>query len=248
MPYLPILTYHRILSQAPEKAVDPQRISVSQDQFRRHCAWLRRLGYRTVHLGPYVEQLRRGGLPEPKTLAITFDDGYEEVWRLAIPVLRQFQFTATLFAVPGEMGGCNRWDDGRAALMNLSQLRDWERAGHEIGAHTLNHVHLTKVTPEQALEEMTGSRAQLEQGLGHSVPLLAYPYGETSPDVCGLAKKAGFNAAFATDHAPRDHSADLYWLRRAVVFPRNSIFEILCKVQPWYPHYQDWKRKKKEKS
>jgi peptidoglycan/xylan/chitin deacetylase (PgdA/CDA1 family) len=243
MTYLPILTYHRLLDAAPTKAVDPKRIAVSRDQFRAQLRWLKRWGYRSLPLQAYIPMLRDGGKVPPRTFAITFDDGYEEVLRLGLPVLQEFGFTATVFAVPGQFGGSNIWDDGGAKLLTAEQLLRLDKAGITIGAHTCQHVHLTRADPETARREITDSKSKLETALGRPVSLFAYPYGETNDAVDALARDAGFEAAFATDHAPQDHAANHYRLRRVVVFPRNTLWEILIKVQKWYPAYQDWKRR-----
>ncbi len=241
--YLPILTYHRLLPGRPTKDADPKRIAVSQEQFRRHLLWLGWLGYSTVRLEDYAAELKRHGRRVGrKTIAITFDDGYEEVLTLGLPVLQDFGFTATVFAVPGEAR--NVWDNGKARLMNQEQLRTWRRAGMGVGAHSCHHAHLTKLEENAARKDLFDSKKILEDVLGERVPLLAYPYGEANERIETLAKEAGFDAAFATDRAPRDHTANLYRLRRAVVFPRNTVWEILCKAQRWYPAYQDFTRRR----
>jgi len=242
MTSLPILTYHRIVEGAPTRQIDPQRISVSQAQFRSHLSWLKRLGYRSFSLSDYPELLRKGKSLSPRSVAITFDDGYEEVLRLGLPVLQEVGFTATVFAVPGQLGGCNAWDDGRARLLSADELRQLDRAGITIGAHTCQHAHLTRINPIVAEQEIRGSKTALEEIVGHAITLFAYPYGETEDWVDGLVQAAGFEAAFATDHAPLRHADNLYRIRRAVVFPRNTAWEIILKSQRWYSRYQEWKR------
>jgi peptidoglycan/xylan/chitin deacetylase (PgdA/CDA1 family) len=239
--YLPILTYHRILIKDPAPSVDPKRIAVSLSQFRSHLRWLKRLGYRSLRLVDYVRSLQRGEPIAERSLAITFDDGYEEVLSLGLPALQEFGFSAAVFSVPGEER--NRWDNGNVRLMNQVELRQWLDAGMEVGAHTLHHVHLTRMDRESAKRELAESKQLLEQSTGRPVTLLAYPYGETDDAVETLAREAGYQAAFSTDNAPPNHSRNLFRLRRPVVFPRNSLWEILVKAQRWYPAYQDWKRR-----
>jgi peptidoglycan/xylan/chitin deacetylase (PgdA/CDA1 family) len=240
---LPILTYHRLLPGEATRTVDPQRIAVSAAQFRSHLKWLKRLGYRSFPLDRYPELLRSNQAIPKRRVGITFDDGYEEVLKIGFPILREFGFTATVFAVSGELGGTNRWDDGAAKLLTVEQYRSLHRVGITIGAHTRHHVHLPKLFDPQAREELATSKQELETALGFPVPLLAYPYGETNDRIDGLAKEAGYTAAFATDQAPLRHADNLYRLRRAVVFPSNTTFQILLKAQPWYTRYQDWKRR-----
>jgi peptidoglycan/xylan/chitin deacetylase (PgdA/CDA1 family) len=240
--YLPILTYHRLLKEEPNSAADPKRISVSQAQFRSHMRWLAKLGYRCVSLAGYPQQVRNDLPPQGKCFAITFDDGYEEVLTLAMPVLKEFGFTATVFAVSNQLAGQNAWDDGHAKLLSVVQYQQMENAGITIGAHTANHVHLPAVDLETARREIRESKTGLEHALKTSIKLFAYPYGEFSPEIEMAVREAGFEAAFATDRAPRDHAENLYTLRRVVIFPRTNVWELLWKVQPWYPAYQDWKR------
>jgi len=242
MPYLPILTYHRILPGEPTPAADPKRISVGASQFESHLRWLRRFGYRTISLDGYVEALRGGTPPAPKAFAITFDDGYAELSTIGLPLLRRYGFVATVFAVSGE--ATNRWDDGRATLLSHDELRAWKAAGMDVGAHTAHHARLPAVDQAQAKREIAESKKQLEDLLQQPVPLFAYPYGEYSPAVMSAAQDAGFSAAFATDRASADHAANLYALRRAVVFPSNGAWNILWKAQRWYPAYQDRRRTK----
>lgn len=241
MAYLPILTYHRLLDKDPSQAADPKRISVSQKQFRSHLSWLKRLGYQTLRLDRYIDMLNRGEKVPGRSFAITFDDGYEEVLTLALPVLKEFGFTATVFAVPGS--SANAWDDGSAKLLTISQLRELDAEGITIGGHTCSHVHLPVVSPHIAQKEIADSRVRLKQILGHEVSLFAYPYGESTPEVEKWTQDAGYTAAFATDRAPQDHGENFFKLRRAVVFPRNGPWEIFLKAQSWYPRYQDWKRR-----
>ena len=241
--YLPILTYHRLLAEHPTQQRDPKRISVSRDQFRSHLRWLKRLGYRSFSLADYSRALKEHRSISARSFAITFDDGYEEVLTLGLPVLQEFGYTATVFAVPGQLGGSNAWDDGAARLLTAAQLRQLDDAGITIGAHTCQHVHLTKVETETAKQEIKNSKIKLEEAIGHPVTLFAYPYGETNEQVDALTREAGFDLAFATDRAPANHADNLFRLRRVVVFPRNTAWEILMKVQTWYPAYQDWKRR-----
>ena len=240
MAYLPILTYHRLLDRPPTKEADPNRVAVSQDQFRAHLSWFKRLGYKTISLAGYVRALRAGEGAPARRLAITFDDGCRDVLTLGLPVLKEFGFTATVFAVASE--DHNAWDDASVPLMTTQELREWKAAGMDVGAHTCHHVHLPRVPADTARKEIQDSKAGLESLLGQAVPLFAYPYGESTPAIEAFAREAGFEAAFATDRAPRDHSQNLYRLRRVVVFPRTTAWEILMKIQRWYPAYQDLKR------
>lgn len=241
MTYRPILMYHRVLSGPSVKSIDPHRIGVSVEQFRRHLSLLRWMGYHTINLGDYVELLRAGRSPDRRTFMITFDDGYEEVLTLAWPVLRDFRFTATVFAVAGQMAGSNRWDDGDARLLSPDQLRELDRNGVTIGSHTLQHAHLTKVDPPRAKQEIADSKKLLEDLVGHPITVFAYPYGETDDTIEAYVREAGYHGAVATDRASPDHRANLFRLRRVGVAPVTTRWELYWKVKGWYPLYRDIK-------
>jgi peptidoglycan/xylan/chitin deacetylase (PgdA/CDA1 family) len=107
----------------------------------------------------------------------------------------------------------------------------------------MTHAHLTKLSSEAARREICNSKNILEDALGHPVTMFAYPYGEHNASVELGVREAGFEAAFATDRAPRDQAENLFRIRRVVIFPRTNVWELLWKVRKWYPAYQDWKRR-----
>jgi len=161
--YLPILTTNRLLVQAPENAYDPKRISVSQNPISHASSLVKRFGYRTF---PY----QRCAAPPPRgthssrSFAITFLMGYEEVLTLGWPVLKR---RATPRRVCGArpIGGENVWDEGAQKLLKADALRQLDQAGIAIGAHTCQHVHLTRVDPELARREISESKKILEEVL-----------------------------------------------------------------------------------
>ncbi len=244
MSYLPILVYHRVLKGPADKVSDPSRISISDTDFRGHMRWLKNRGYRTVSLDDYGRRLRGNEPYKGKCLAITFDDGYEEVLTLAAPILKEYGYSATVFAVSGQLGGSNAWDNGGMRLLSAPQYRELDGLGFEIGAHTCSHVHLTRVDERTARQEIANSKKGLEDLLGRSIRSFAYPYGETNDTVDHFVSDAGFEAGFATDNAPRAHNENLFRIRRVVIFPGTNIWNLSWKVQHWYPYYQDWMRRR----
>ena len=70
---------------------------------------------------------------------------------------------------------------------------------HEIGAHTLKHVDLTKVSLLRAKEEIEGIKAYLEDMVGHSISMFCYPYGRYNEDIKKMVRDSGFIAARTTN-------------------------------------------------
>ncbi|MGC3989084.1 MAG: polysaccharide deacetylase family protein [Chthoniobacteraceae bacterium] len=185
--------YHHLT----ERPADPRfgYLHVSPAFFKRQLRGLADYGLETLSLAEVSAaqaEARRG-------VVITFDDGLESVFLHGLKLLGDFHGRAIQFLVSDRVGGWNEWDAGtgaaRTRLMDESQVREWLAAGHEIGAHTRTHPHLTKIPREQAREEIRGSCRQLEDRFGVAVKHFCYPYGDWSPAIRDLVAEAGYESA-----------------------------------------------------
>lgn len=95
-----ILTYHNLFDEpkpgTPEKELFQLRPSVTKREFESHLRVLKKR-FRIVSLPNVVREIREKGRLEDDSVAITFDDGYESFYRLAFPLLRKYDFPATVF-------------------------------------------------------------------------------------------------------------------------------------------------------
>jgi peptidoglycan/xylan/chitin deacetylase (PgdA/CDA1 family) len=191
-----VLMYHTV----DVLADDPHRLAVSPRRFAAQLATLRRLGLRGVGVGHLLAARRAGrgaGL-----VGITFDDGYAGVIRHALPAMRRFGATATVFVVADRIGAVNDWDGGELALLDGPDLAALAGAGWEIGAHGARHVPLAGVADETLRDEVGGSRERLAAVLGRPVDGFCYPYGSMDPAARAAVTAAGYRYACAVD-APR---------------------------------------------
>ena len=105
--------------------------------------------------------------------------------------------------VPGHIGKFNEWDvklgEAREPLMSAGQVREWLAAGHEIGAHTMSHPFLTRVSFREAREEIFASKKKLEDVFGVAIRHFAYPYGDWNEPVRDLVREAGYVTACTTE-------------------------------------------------
>jgi peptidoglycan/xylan/chitin deacetylase (PgdA/CDA1 family) len=140
--------------------------------------------------------------PSTKACVLTFDDGFANTHRHALPVLAEAKATAIQFIIADRIGRNNGWEIAQGEkperLMDIAQIRDWLAAGLEIGAHTRTHPHLSQIHPRQAREEIFGSKRKLEDLFGRPIHHFCYPYGDYSPAIIDLVKEAGFLTAFST--------------------------------------------------
>lgn len=210
---IPILTYHQFAPDgAPAATRGPLRIT--QKQFARQMALVCAMGFRGVSMGelkPYLAGEKTG-----RVVGITMDDGYLSNLELALPVLQRYSFGATCFMVSGYQGQSNVWDaasDG-TPLMNLEQLQAWVAGGQEVGSHTRSHCDLTRCTPEQAWQEIKGSRDDLSHALNAPVQHFSYPYGFLTPEHVTMVQEAGYDTALTTRGGRARQGEDLYTLPR----------------------------------
>ena len=108
-------------------------------------------------------------------------------------------------------------------MLSREQLCELQEAGLAIGSHTLNHAHLTRLSPAEARREMVDSRACLEDMLGAPCRTLAYPYGDWSPAVRDLAGEAGYAVACTTVRAAARAGADPLALPRLNIRRYNIV-------------------------
>lgn len=187
---VPILMYHYI--RAVDQASDPMgyELSVEPALFVQQIAWLHAQGYAGIRMDTLAGCLRGATGCPPQAVALTFDDGYEDAFTNALPVLRRYGYTATFYIISGLVGqpGYMTWDQ-------LAALRD---AGMEIGAHTVDHPDLTTLDGYEAERQLAQSKADLERGLGISVVSFCYPGGMYSAGLMEQVRAAGFLSATTT--------------------------------------------------
>ena len=192
---LPILMYHKI-HEIPSEA-GYRRNYVLPAQFEEQMKSLEEWGYTTVTIERWME-IRAGREPAPKRpIALTFDDGYESVYRNAWPALRRHGMTATIFLVAHALGKSNQWDRGepQQPLMTLDEIKEMSAAGIAFGSHTCTHRALPELSEKEQLDELAGSREELEAALGQPVTTLAYPYNKQNRKIRRLVRRAGYRAA-----------------------------------------------------
>ncbi|HOW87578.1 MAG TPA: polysaccharide deacetylase family protein [Candidatus Omnitrophota bacterium] len=201
--FIPILAYH---------SLDPGRfpnnkLAISPQIFRQQMLLLKKWGFKIVTL----ESCARGGWTEgflDRKAAITFDDGYADNYRWALPVLKEFGFAATFFATPQDIG--------QEGFMNWDMLREMaEVPGIEIGSHGLEHRPLSDIPEKEAWISLVASKKILEEQLGREVSAISYPSGSFNEKIVEMAQGAGYAYGCAASHIhDRKFIGNPYLLRR----------------------------------
>src|SRR5262249_41688375 len=149
--------------------------------------------------GDLVDDLEGHRALAPGAVVITFDDGWQDQYEYAFPILKQYGFTATFFVYTSAI-------DNGPAFMTWNEVRELQRAGMTIGCHSRTHPDLT----EQKVslhDEIDGARADLQKNLGVAPDFFAYPYGAWDARVAAAVRAAGFRAARGMGDGPRNTAA-----------------------------------------
>ena len=201
---LPVLMYHRICDD-PEDGVAPYyRVNTSPSVFRQHLRQLASEGYQTMGLAKLAGMLSRQEPLAPKTVVITFDDGFRDFHTEAFPALREFHFSATVFLPTAFIQGERRCFKGTECL-TWDEVRELRQAGIEFGSHSVNHPKLVELGWPEIERELRDSKDQLEQQLAEKVTTFAYPYAfpQGDQDFAGafrsLLVRAGYTCCATTE-------------------------------------------------
>ena len=197
---LPILMYHRV---APTGAPTMASFRVTPEAFEDHLRYLRKAGFYSVSL-EYWQSAVAARRPLPgRAIAITFDDGYQDFYEYAHPLLKKYGFTGTVFLVADLIGRSNLWDEAYGEvipLMGWQEIRQLRDEGIIFGSHSMSHRPLTSLSVEEISQEGERSRTLLERGLGVPVTAFAYPYGDFNAVVEDLICACGYSVGLSCRH------------------------------------------------
>jgi peptidoglycan/xylan/chitin deacetylase (PgdA/CDA1 family) len=200
--HVPILLYHHIADHQGRWYVSPQKLEAE-------LRYLSGNGYHTLSMAAYLDaETHDVPLPE-KSVVLTFDDGYRDNYDIAFPLLKKYGMTGTFFIVTGLVG--------YPAYMTWDQIAEMQRAGMEIGAHTVHHPFLTRLSTPAAFLEIFLSRLALAQHLHTPINVFAYPYNDHNPRIVMLARLAGFEGAVTVAQHKGDIAGDPFEIPRITV-------------------------------
>ena len=205
---LPILMYHYINEQEPRMS----RLGVSPASFERQMRFLRERNYNVIPLEKAADLLKYKKKIPPKTVVITFDDGYLDNYTNAYPILKKYHIPATIFIIAHRVN----IKLGNDSYLSWEQIKEMAGSGLiTIGSHTVTHPNLSETLSEDELRyEIFESKKILEEKLGKKVTLFSYPFGGINFKARQLAIAAGYKAAVATNMPPNCPNDDLYALKR----------------------------------
>lgn len=224
--------YHEIACRKDSSS----RLAVHPASFAMQLKYLHEVGFTALTVSEVVSALAGdiALLPE-RPVAITFDDGFADFHRDALPLLHQYGFTATVFITTGWIDGAGPTAVGRrpGRMLCWNQIREAAASGIEIGSHSHSHPQLDQTTLRNLREELRKSKALLEDELGSEVHGLAYPFGYSNARVRRVARETSYAHACAVANVIATSEKDLFAIPRLTIrrSTRPATFEILVQGQ-----------------
>jgi len=223
---LPILMYHHV-GLMPVGIHDPLRagLTVSPENFETQVKWLHDQNYVSISLNDlYLYSQKQKQLPK-KAVIFTFDDGYDDVFNYAIPILQKYGYSGS-FGIITDFVGTHEGTNTYATWSQIAQAKD---TGEEIVCHTQNHFDGSnpKFTAEYVYGNLTGCQQTLIEHLQSAPPYLIYPYGHYTPAYIEQAKKAGFVLALTVHEGQWLNLENLFELPRIRVNGGESLEEFI---------------------
>lgn len=233
-----ILQYHHVSDDTPPST------SVSPDTFIAHLELIEALEFEVKPLNDVIESIRSQTPFKKKTLAITFDDGYESIYDSAYPQLKQRQWPFTVFVSPQAI------DEQHGSTMTWEQLKEIQKQGATIANHSYQHLHLLarldneneQQWAQRIRNDIQMTQTRLEKELGVTLKYLAYPYGEFDDalkdilkelDYIGLAQQSGGINRYSDFQAlPRFPASGIYANVKTLKTKLNSLVFPVIRYSP----------------
>ncbi|OQA52439.1 MAG: Poly-beta-1,6-N-acetyl-D-glucosamine N-deacetylase precursor [candidate division WS2 bacterium ADurb.Bin280] len=184
-----VFMYHHI-GPLPDKADDIRKgLTVSEQEFEQQIKYLSEQGYKIMSFAKLDEAILQKQLPQ-KVVVPTFDDGYDDNYNYALPILNKYGATGTFFIITGKIG--------KSEYVTQDQVKEIFSKGNEIGSHTVNHPSLDKYRGESLKNELIKSKETLEAITSSPVISFCYPAGKYNQQTIDVVKDAKYKYAVTT--------------------------------------------------
>jgi peptidoglycan/xylan/chitin deacetylase (PgdA/CDA1 family) len=223
------------------------RLAVTPDTFERQMRFLEEHRYNVLPLEKITDLLKNKKRIPPRTLAIAFDDGYKDNYTYAFPVLKKYNFPATMFIIINEVGRIN--ESGIHDRLSWDEIKIMRDSGIiDFGSHALGPEPLINLKSDEEIKrQIFDSKKVLEEKLGEPVVAFSYPEGRFSLKIRQLVIDAGYKVAVTTSPGRKFPDADVFALKRLrISSTSNNLFIFRLEVSGYYTfikEHRDGKRK-----
>ena len=224
-----ILNYHSIHPTHP--------FSTKPDDFQKQIELLQN-NFEIISLSEFYEYYKSNNLEKNNYAIITFDDGYEDNFTYAFPIIKKFRIKPTIFIVTGfinkKIDITNSFQDYRE-LKSLSweQIKEMSKDGVEFGSHTYSHPNLAKIDLDEDREEIVVLKEMIESQIKKEVKFLAYPWGQLdcfNSKIISIVSQSGYHLACSTLWGKITKRSPIFALPRIRIDPWDTLEDFEAKI------------------
>ena len=190
--------------------------------FKQFVDFIHDQGYGLCSMKDYLEKTKD---ERKRFIVCTFDDGYKNLLSVVLPILAQYNYTATVYVCTSLVGTDNKWNNKDATLrlhLDFDDIKILRDAGWEIASHGVTHRNLLKLSDTEIEYELSESKRQLSK-IVDDVITYAYPYGAYNRYVKFCVEKY-YKYAFAVSQGGTSLAVDKLQLRRYSI---SDIYKML---------------------
>ena len=243
---VPILMYHSVSDNLFGRSHPYYQINTSRVIFARQMRWLRQNGYRTMDLTEMLAALETGQDVSMRVV-ITFDDGYQDFYTDAFPVMKQCGFGATIFLATDRIKDAPQRLEG-VDYLTWREVRELHAEGIRFGSHTVTHPDLRSLGPDQIDYELAYSKDTIEQKLGTPVESFAYPFAFPEEDrgfarfLMDVLENQGFDNGVSSIIGRAHSGNNRFFLPRLPINSWDDAWLLRAKLEGGYDwlHWPQW--------
>lgn len=224
---VPILTYHMI-------GYEQGSLSVAPENFSKQMEYIKENGYAVITLDELVKGIQSKKRFKRNEVVITLDDGYQDNFKYAYPVLKKFSFPAIIFLVTDYIGN-------KKGFLNWDEVRIMSKNNISFGGHTKTHFYLGDVLDDKvAWEQIAGPKKAIEQEIRAPVDYFCYPVGGFNERIKEIVKEAGYKGACTTNRGLGKLNSDVYEIKRIKVTNSDVTipFSFRLKLSGYYNRFR----------
>ena len=219
---IPILMYHAVHVMDPSEASNANLI-VAPDNFETQIKAMVDAGYYFLTPEEAYKAFTENALPAKKVVWLTFDDGNEDFYTIAYPILKKYKAKATNNIITGFV------KKGNAGNLTVKQMKEMMAHGMSFQSHTVNHPDLSATDKATQKVELTDSIDFLENKLNTKVNTIAYPSGRYNQTTLDLAKKT-YKLGLTTNEGLASAKDGLLSLNRVRILPTTTAKGLLSEI------------------
>ncbi len=210
---IPVLMYHCI----GDDASDAKELYVSPSEFKKQLEYIKSAGYTPID---FRQAVNPKGVKKP--VIITFDDGYADNYINAFPLLKEYNFKATIFLISDAIG--KKKFLGIPDIQKMQSLIDFQ-------SHSVMHPYLSDISLDKVDYEVRESQRAIEHITGKPVFVFAYPFGNYNQNVVNIVKKY-YKYALTTEYGVFYRSfSNAYEIKRKAVLRSTSMKQFVDELK-----------------